>query len=88
MNMWVAQVDQVNALDGVVVRVEGGEVRLYTPRLSFKDMAIGLLQSLLIKACEGMYCGVIVKVECMCNSPCCNAFIGKALCRSLYTGSS
>jgi hypothetical protein len=27
---WAAEVDQVNALDGVVVRVEGGEVRLYT----------------------------------------------------------
>jgi hypothetical protein len=65
LDTWAAEVDQVNALDGVVVRVEGGEVRLYTPRLRFKDMAIGLLQSLLIEACEGLYRGLMVKVWCM-----------------------
>jgi hypothetical protein len=62
---WDAAADQANALDGVLVRIEpeAGQavVKLYHPNLYFSGMSRTLLQSLLVEACEGIYCSAMVQ---------------------------
>jgi hypothetical protein len=59
-----AAVDQANALDGVLVRIEPAAqqdvVKLYHPSLQFSGMSMTLLQSLLVEACEGIYRSAMV----------------------------
>jgi hypothetical protein len=57
---WDAAVDQANAFDKILVRVEREVVKLYNSTLQFKKMGKTLMRSLLVEACEGIYRGNMV----------------------------
>jgi hypothetical protein len=65
LDLWAMEVDKVNALDGVVAKVEaeGNEevVRVFHPNLQFTHIAKELLQGLLVEVCEGLYRGCMVE---------------------------
>lgn len=58
---WTFEVDKVNGLDGLIVKVSGGQVQVMKPALQFANMATDFLHTILSDACEGLYRGCMVK---------------------------